>query len=144
MYKKIATGFLLSLLFLFACAQSQIVRETKIWKEFGHLKKIINIDRRNILKIKNTRITHNGYFYIIDDTGIMVYHPQTLLIGRNFGSFTFVKDVLKRKHGCYRYFLGEMEYVIFFDRLNNKEFLCLSIPAKNLKNAYDKCNLLSR
>ncbi|MFC1669794.1 hypothetical protein ACFL20_05325 [Spirochaetota bacterium] len=135
---------LFSFIIIVSCAGRSITDPLVISNDLNAVKKSINNDRNYILKIKNMRQGKSGFYYILDNDGKVIYHPHALLVGRSFKKFWFVKGILKNKSGCYRYVLGNREHLIFFDKLNKREIICLSIPSAEVINYSGKCKAISR
>lgn len=49
------------------------------------------------------KIGASGYVYIVDQSGIMLAHPQVPLVGQDLSPYTFVKEQLRRKSGYIQY-----------------------------------------
>ena len=48
-------------------------------------------------------IGHSGYIYCLDSSGIVVVHPQRLVLGSDVSEYSFVKDLLVKKRGYLEY-----------------------------------------
>ena len=141
--RRSITPFLFSLTVLaFACSTASInVRSVRI--EMSWVKKSIQNKRENMLKLKDWKISDKGFFYVIDQSGRVVYHPQELLIGRNFIDYWFIKVILSDRNGCIKYNVGNTEHYIFFESLNTGEILCYSIASREMDAPVSRCKSVS-
>ena len=48
-------------------------------------------------------IGESGYIYCLDSSGIVVVHPQRLVLGSDVSEYSFVKDLLVKKRGYLEY-----------------------------------------
>ena len=48
-------------------------------------------------------IGHSGYIYCLNSSGIVVVHPQRLVLGSDVSEYSFVKDLLVKKRGYLEY-----------------------------------------
>lgn len=105
-----------------------------------HVKKAASrsLDRDSL---RSRRVGKSGYYYVVDADGRVVMHPSAMLEGRNFGSLWFMQQVLARRQGCLRYRLGDRTYAIFFVPLGEREILCLSVLADELRSGFLDCPL---
>jgi hypothetical protein len=123
----------------FGCATTGPVSGYAIKMEIAKVKKKIESDRSFILKLKDKRISRGGFFFIMDNEGRLVYHPQSLLVGRSFKDDWLISIIIKEKSGCLRYTSGNQELYIFYDRLNAGEIICLSIASTDLSSPEPGC-----
>ena len=74
---------------ILSCAGRTIVDPLIISDELNLVKKNINDNRNYLYKIKTKRVGKSGFYYILDNNGKVIFHPQALLIGRSFKDFWF-------------------------------------------------------
>ncbi len=122
----------LVVLMLISCSGLSVIDSDSLRSEFYSMRDLIVRNRDNIAEVRTVRVGRDGYFYIIDRRGVIIFHPQPVLAGRNFSRFEFVKTILSKETGCYKYTLDSKKYFVFFDRLNDSEFLVLSLPANSV------------
>jgi hypothetical protein len=123
---------LISAVFAINCATSGPVSVYSIKMEIARVKKKIGNDRSYIQKLKDRRFSKGGFFYIIDNDGMVVFHPQTPMIGWNFKNDSLISVIIKEKSGCLRFTSNNQELYVFFDRLNAAEIICFSIASSSL------------
>jgi len=121
-----------------SCSSSMVNTRT-IKMEMSKVKRMILNDAEKIIKLKDKRINDKGFFYVIDLSGRVIYHPQELLIGRNFSDYWFIKYILKQRSGCLSYTVGGLEHFIFFENLQREQLLCYSIAAADLEGSMAHC-----
>jgi len=115
------------------CATAVPVSVDRIRSEMAEIKKNIAENRGNIEKLKDKRIGTTGYYYIVDTDGIIVFHPQSALIGSSFKNNRFINKIIDEKTGCLVNQLGNRIHIVFYDQLNDSEILCLSILSDDLR-----------
>ncbi len=98
---------------------------------------------RDIPRLKDQRLGKTGYYYILSNTGRIIYHPQEALIGLSFFETPLVKKITSRKEGCIRQFLEGMDKTVIFVPIDDMNYLCFSINTQELldKNGQDCENL---
>jgi len=146
MYKSIIKiGIAILILSVFySCAGYNKINSSIVKNRMLYQKEKIGKNRQNISKLKNQRIGSSGFYYIVDLNGLVVYHPEGFLIGSNFKKYWFVDKIIKEKMGCFRYFFGRIEHLIFFEPLNDREILCMSILASDFDNSMLNCRLIKK
>lgn len=124
---------------LVSCKSMPRVAMSKVNLEISKVKSSIARSRDNINLLKDKRVGDSGFYYIINTEGVVVFHPQSVLIGRSFKKFWFIDAILQEKSGCLKYFVGEKEQTIFFRDLNEYEILCFSIMSEELDDSTSEC-----
>ena len=107
--------------------------------DITHIIKFLKKSRESISDLDKKRLGKSGFYYVIDLDGVVVYHPQGLLIGRNFRDYWFIKIILEEKSGCIKYEMGEKEQTVYYRQLNETEILCLSIMSEEVKDNASNC-----
>ncbi len=130
---------LLLLIFITACTSVQVVENNDIDSIIKTEIKNINSNRKYLYTLRNKKVAKSGYFYIINNDGIITHHYNPLLIGRNFKGYWFVKHILDKKSGCLSYFFANSENYIFYQPLNKNETICLSIRREDFKGTLPSC-----
>ena len=134
--KSLILFLCLSILILFmgspSCSGRQVISSDSIYNKMKDIRLRINRDRSYLKKLPEQKIGRSGYFYIINTEGKIVSHPQKYLIDKNFGNNPFVRQIIEKKSGCYRYKTENFTQLIFYEMLNEHEILCLSIMAGDL------------
>lgn len=82
----------------------------------------------------------NGYYYIIDDSAHIVYHPKKALIGSSFSRLGFVRKILEEKNGCIRSDTGGISRLIIFREISGGEILCYTVAESGI-SAAERCNI---
>ena len=83
--------------------------------------------------LAENRIGKSGFFYILSPAGIIVYHPNQPLTGRNVADVPQVKAILASESGVSTETLGGLSRTVFFRRLESGNTLCLSLDASELE-----------
>ncbi|OHD71364.1 MAG: hypothetical protein A2W19_10185 [Spirochaetes bacterium RBG_16_49_21] len=121
------------------CATSRLITVDGIKTETASIKNDITRDRANINKLKNIRVGATGFYYVVDTDGMVVFHPQSSLIGVSFKNHWFINRVIAEKSGCLTYRLGLRTYLILYEPLNDSEILCLSILTEDVRSLPPEC-----
>jgi hypothetical protein len=143
MMRKTAIPALVCAASLLASCSSSMVNTRSIKMEMSGVKRMIQGDRAMIARLKDKRINKRGFFYVIDSTGRVIYHPQELLIGRNFSNYWFIKHILQERSGCLSYTVGDQDHYIFYESLQGGEILCYSVAALDLEGPAERCKRLA-
>ena len=59
--------------------------------------------KRIFAVLQKQTVGKTGYVYCIDSNGIVIFHPQTDIIGQNYMSFAFIQEQTERKDGYLEY-----------------------------------------
>ena len=136
---KYFTLLIFILLFVGSCKSVSKIPINKIKMDFSSVSNFVKKSRSSITDLNKKRLGITGFYYIIDSDGVLVYHPQNVLIGRSFRSYWFIEIILAEKSGCIKYNLGEKENTIYFRPLNDSEILCFSIMSEEVKDNSSNC-----
>lgn len=79
------------------------------------------------------RIGRSGFFYVLSAGGVIVFHPNQPLTGRNVGDVPQVKTVLAAESGVSTDTLGGLSRTVFFRRLESGHTLCLTVDTEELE-----------
>lgn len=123
---------LLLLVITIGCVTAKPISVDRIKSEMTALKNEIAGNRSAINRLKALRLGTSGFYYIIDIDGMVVFHPQSALIGSSFKDSWFIDIIAEKKSGCLAYQLGTRTHVVYYEQLNASEILCLSILAADL------------
>lgn len=107
-----------------ACSSGQMT-SANIESALNDRVKKINKSRMEILKLDN--MGHPGYYYILDETGKILYHPKKSLINLDFSRYDFVKIILQKKNGAFTMTINNSETSVFYRELSDGSILCYSI-----------------
>lgn len=133
------------MIFAVCCMGTGPVTVASIQKDVESFRGEIEKDRNAILSVRHRRVARSGFYYIINSEGKIVFHPRPVLVGADFSRFYFVKEILKKREGCFFYSMGEISQLMIFRSLNSDEILCLSIPADEVHGDDLSCdNLLKK
>ncbi len=146
MLRQLQGGLLfMAIILAGACSVTGPVTVASIQKDVENFRSDIAKDRNAILSIKTRRVAKSGFYYIINGDGKIVFHPRPLLVGADFSRFLFVKEILKKREGCFFHSMGEVSQLMIFRQLNSDEILCLSIPSEEVHEENLTCeNLLKK
>jgi hypothetical protein len=139
MKKCLLLFLLLTAGMMISCGRQIIPHTDFIQREFRSIQKSVASNRMNMRNLKDTTVGKSGFFYVVDNTGKVSFHPQAVLIGRDFSSFKFMQELLEKKKGCIIYGIGPRERVIFFAPINDREVLCLSIESEEVRGSMEEC-----
>ncbi len=131
-----------AVIFAGACVGTGTVTVSSIQRDIEAFRSDIARDRNAILSIKTRRVARNGFYYILNGEGKIVFHPRPLLVGADFSRYFFVSEILKKREGCFYYSMGEVSQLMIFRPLNGDEILCLSIPAEEVGGSNLSCENL--
>ena len=122
-----------------SCRSMPRVHLSKVNLEISKVKSAISRSRDNIILLKDKRVGNSGFYYIINNDGVVIFHPQSVLIGRSFKKFWFIDAILKEKSGCLKYYVGEKEQTIYYRDINEYEILCFSIMSEEVDDSTSEC-----
>jgi hypothetical protein len=122
----------LVVLLAFGCASVGPVSSDRIRAEIASIKKDIAAGKNIVEQLKNKRLGQSGFYYIVDFNGIVVFHPQSALIGSSFKDHWFINKLTSDRSGCMMYRLGNRTHVIYFEQVSDSDILCFSILADDL------------
>ena len=124
---------------LIHCATSDMVSIRQINNEFSTMRYMIIKNRSNIGIIAAKKVGKTGFFYLINQDGIILHHPVPSLSGKNFGRYDFIKKIITQKAGCFTYNLGRSAFLVYFNTIGDTAILCLSIPADEITDPGEGC-----
>lgn len=120
---------------------SGLMKKENIETDFEKTKKRIQRSRLNYTFLSKKKVGKRGFYYIINHNGVVIYHPRSLLIGRNMAQYDFIGEIIKKKRGCISYDMASRNHLLIFDILSVQEILILAISGKEVKE-YDRfCEL---
>jgi hypothetical protein len=111
---------------IFSCSGMQIT-EQNVRKELQSAAESINRDKKSIYKLDSKTVGKNGYFYLINNRGIISHHPKKGLINSDFSRFPFIQKILKERNGCLSFNADGTSRYLFFNEMESGEILCLTI-----------------
>lgn len=127
------------LLFMPGCASGRNVSINQLNMDFSRVKSSLNRSGPNYQKLNKYHVGKTGFYYIINTEGIVVHHPQALLIGRSFREYWFIEMILREQSGCLQYSIDDRQHTIYFKPLNNDLILCLSIMSDEVHDPEVQC-----
>ena len=84
--------------------------------------------------LTDNRIGRSGFFYVLSSAGIIVYHPNQPLTGRNVADVPQVKTILAAESGVSSDTLGGLSRTVFFRRLESGNTLCFTVDTEELES----------
>lgn len=111
---------------LIACSAQQLTYES-INKSLSQMADRINSSRSVILRLDKEGAP--GYYYIIDNRGRIIYHPEKSLIGKDFSRYAFVQKILDEKNGSFALETGGKDTSVFYRELKDGSVLCYTIDS---------------
>ena len=128
---------LTSVLFMFflfaACASSPVPTNRNCTDLVMKTAARLNTGTMTLKDLSNNRIGKTGFFYILSPAGVIVYHPNQPLTGRNVAEVPQVKAILSSEGGVNTETLGGLSRTVFFRRLESGNTLCLSLDASEIE-----------
>ena len=124
----------LSAIILGSCITGRGPGDDSIRKELYSVRREISMHTDGMSFLKDRRVGETGYFYIISKQGIVIYHPNQIIIGRSFNGFDFIRQIIEKQEGVLRYSREGLNYRIYFAPMDNDNILCLSIPENEIKS----------
>ena len=136
--KKLFTTVTIILPIMLCSCASSTVTERNIRMELSRAKRMIQTDRDKMVKLKDKKVNKRGFFYVIDNSGLVVYHPQELLIGRNFSNYWFIQSHFKEPQRMSE-LPGRHPGALYLFDINRSQILCYSVSAADMEGPLDKC-----
>ena len=130
------------LMHLIGCASIGPVTSSRIREDIASIKKDVAAGKNVFERLKNKRIGKTGFYYIINFEGIVVFHPQSALIGTSFKDHWFIDKLTTDRTGCIMYRLGNRTHVVYFEQITDSEIICFSILADDLRQPPLNCQML--
>ena len=122
------------ILFLFAaCASTPVPTDRNCTDLVMKTAVRLNAGSMMFNDLAENRIGKSGFFYILSPAGIIVYHPNQPLTGRNVADVPQVEAILASEGGVSTETLGGLSRTVFFRRLESGNTLCLSLDASELE-----------
>ncbi|MCL1911726.1 MAG: hypothetical protein FWG13_05935 [Leptospirales bacterium] len=131
--------FAAAALFFAGCLSSSTVKSSSLADDIEKEAAALNKNMERVYQLKSKRLASSGFYYIISRAGLIVFHPQAVLIGADMSSMSFVAAVLQQENGCIEYTVDEKVFILFFRPLNHGNILCLSIPKEEVIGFYGEC-----
>lgn len=129
--------------FFIRCGSADLISGGVLERDMSSVASKLDKDINYAYELRTHRIGKSGFYYILSSDGIIVFHPQAVLIGSNMSSRSFVRDILERKNGCLSYGVEDKRLVIFFRLIRDENILCLSILENDIKDMHEGCTRLS-
>ncbi|TAL39441.1 MAG: hypothetical protein EPN93_01375 [Spirochaetes bacterium] len=89
--------------------------------------------------IQGEKVGASGYYYVLDENGRIISHPQKALLGFGFRENSLYKAIHERGRGCARQKLGSEDKLVFFVPIKKLGFLCLSVSVSDLTGDDIRC-----
>ena len=124
---------------IFNCSGASPYSSSRIREEVKEMVVLVSQNREAIVRLKKRKIGESGFFYIVNRSGRIVMHPKPYLTGSYFGNNKYIKEIIRRKNGCLKYKIGHLDYLIFFEPLDENEIVCFSIQMKEIKDDPGVC-----
>ncbi|MGE4268101.1 MAG: methyl-accepting chemotaxis protein [Deferribacterales bacterium] len=83
--------------------------------------------------VDSNKLGENGYFFILDEKGSVLFHVNHQLIGTSIANYDFIKTMLENKNGSITYdFNGKTKVVDYSDLPDNKWILAAGYEVNEL------------
>ena len=132
-------NFVIAALFFTGCVSSSTVKGSSLAGDIEKEAAALNKNMERVYQLKSKRVASSGFYYIISRDGMVVFHPQAVLIGADMSNMNFVAAVLQQENGCIEYTVDEKMFILFFRPINHGNILCLSIPKEEVIGFYGEC-----
>lgn len=132
------TLIIMSMLYLH-CA-SWTISAQNITRELQASAESIKKDRSLVYTLDQKKIGATGYFYIMRNDGVILYHPKKALINFSFSEYAFAKKILKEKNGCLTSTADRITRYIFYCEIDKNEILCLTIDSNEVDETSLDCS----
>jgi hypothetical protein len=123
------------------CAGMQKPDAAYLDREFARVIDMVLRDRENMKKLAGRRVGSNGYYYILQADGRLIYHPVTPLIGMRFGEDPVTRKILETRTGCIRNNSEGIMRLLIFRRCGDSMILVLSIPPDEVAGEGLACDM---
>jgi hypothetical protein len=127
---------IMPILILFQCASTGKISSRDAFESLDQ--KARNINRSGLFRQETQPPESRGFFYMISNKGIVVYHPLGFLAGSDFSDLPFVKEILSKERGVVTQEQGGLVRSVFFQKLSDGSYLCLSVDPAFLEDAAGK------
>ncbi len=97
------------------------------------LKKIIGFQKQ----IEMYGIGKSGYAYVIDSKGIVLYHHDPAMVGKNVNEIPVLKPLAEKSEGFFKYKYEGNELYASFSTYNDLKFIA-TVPTKDFQNELNK------
>ncbi len=110
-----------------SCATGSMLESNEVSAEFRKTFEPLYRSPLAIDSIRQRRVGATGYYYLVSPQGIIIYHPQSAIVGMNFSENPLVKRIMREKNGCLRHLFEGTEKVLIFRPLADGSILCLTL-----------------
>lgn len=112
--------------------------EEKLVNEIPEEQMLEDID----LFVKSKRLGKNGYFFILNSSGDVKFHPNKELSGQNLAKYEFIKEMISKKNGYIEYEFNGLRKVVAYRFLSDLDYLiCASYDINELFLPFRKMEL---
>ncbi len=130
-------------IFIFiTCAPGLVLRAETIFSNIDQVAKSLAANRIAPSKLKDMKVGKSGYYYLLDNEGTVLSHPNQSIEGINFSGIPMVKAILEKKSGCFIQFFDGREKIIVFRNAEPRGVLCLTIDSEEVEGGSEKCQRL--
>lgn len=136
--------FLLAAYFLSGCSSQSHITRKSIAGDMHNALNMISKNKENYLRLGEKQLGKTGFYYIINSSGIVIFHPQLILVGKSFKGLWFIEPVLKGNEGCINYSVSGNKNYLFYRKINSDEILCLSIMEDEISEFIPGCEEVKR
>ena len=92
----------------------------------------IDAGKKTYVEVGKQTVGETGFFYVIGPKGVIVYHPNTPLTGRDVSDVPQVRAILALDSGVNTDSQGGLVRTVFFRRLASGNMLCFTISDDEL------------
>ncbi|HEY1405467.1 MAG TPA: hypothetical protein VF857_02550 [Spirochaetota bacterium] len=117
--------------FLIMCAgEPTKISSHQAEDEFSRMERRIN-EGKGYPKAKDELFLSRGFFYVLSPEGLLLIHPNSLFIGGDFSNVRSVREIITHDRGNVTAEEGGIRRKIFYARLRDGNYLCLSINSED-------------
>jgi hypothetical protein len=126
--------------FFSGCAAAEKIESAALLRDIDREAAALSANIEHAYKLRTKRVGKSGFYYLLERGGIVVFHPQAVLIGSNMSGMGFVQKILEQGNGCIAYGIDGKKIMLFFRLIDESNILCLSIPQDDVANFSGECS----
>ncbi len=115
-----------------SCATGPMMESNEVSAEFRKTFEPLYRSPLAIDSIRQRRVGATGYYYLVSPQGVIIYHPQSAIVGMNFSENPLVKRIMREKNGCLRHLFEGTEKILIFRPLADGSILCLTLSTAEI------------
>jgi hypothetical protein len=129
------SGFLL-------CAHIHILNPDAVFHHADGIAQSLRTGAITPQSVKNLKVGKSGYYYILDNEGTVIAHPNASIEGINVSGIPLVQRAAEKKSGCFIQFFDGMEKVVVFRNAGTHGTLILTVSRDDISGPISGCERL--